>query len=166
MILRRLPFQTRYTAPLLVAIASSIPLACDDGDPACGDDMPDGWSCGEPLASTADTPNCDQGAEEPSVALDAATATLRVGGVIFRTGEDDVCAWAHPDGDTLEILLQPCEMHPNEDLLKGFCYHHVDVSLPDDVDDFVRIDVLTRYDFLGYTPPETPPVMEHGSVMP
>lgn len=75
-----------------------------------------------------------------------------------------MCAWASSDGPILDVLIQPCEMHPDEDGRKGFCHHHFDVTLPEDSSALERVDVFTRYDFLGYVAPEAPPVMEHGSV--
>lgn len=147
-------------------IAAALALACDATDSACPDDMPEDWTCPRALTIATDAPNCDQGAESPSAVLDASgdAPVIRVGGVVFRTGEDDVCAWASSEGPILNVLIQPCEMHPDEVGRKGFCHHHFDITLPEDSSDLERVDVFTRYDFLGYVAPEVPPVMEHGSV--
>jgi hypothetical protein len=147
-----------------VGVLATLGSACDREADPCPADMPDNWICPDALNISATAPNCDQGSEMPSVSLSDDGDLLEVGGVIFRTGEDDVCAWGTLDNAVLNVLVQPCEMHPNEDDLKGFCYHHFDVTLPTDLSEVSRVDVFTRYDFLGYVAPDVPPLIEHGTV--
>ncbi|MBK6923155.1 MAG: hypothetical protein IPH07_37550 [Deltaproteobacteria bacterium] len=98
---------------------------------------------------------CDQGIpdEMPKLALTSSNDDwqLTASGLVFRP-EQAICACARvgADGASLDVLLQPCDMHPAAPR-KGSCGYEVAVRIAAD-DGITRVQGYRRWDLAGDPP--------------
>lgn len=140
----------RVGAVILVAVFA----ACDAPSAADCDaltDLPSDWTCARALEIVDTASTCDQGIpdEAPTLALASADGgwQLIAAGLVFRP-EQTICAYARDDDDALDVLLQPCDMHPAAPQ-KGGCGYELVVGIDADV---AHVRGYRRWDLVGDPP--------------
>jgi len=141
---------------------------CSGHSETCDPELPAGFSCSESLTVTAG--ECEANAVDATLTTSVVLEGdhLLVQNAMFRC-EQRVCAYSDVTETPARIVLQPCEMDPDE-LVRCSCYSTYTVELPDAptaIDVYVRGDhqsgrdepeLVGSIDFSG-----APPVLCDGS---
>lgn len=136
-----------------IALALGVAACADAPDVGCDTppDLPSDWACARTLEVVSTASTCDQGIpdEVPTLALVSADGgwQLIAAGLVFRP-EQTICAYARDDDDALDVLLQPCDMHPAAPL-KGSCGYELVVGIDADV---AHVRGYRRWDLVGDPP--------------
>ena len=144
----------------LLALAG---FACDAPD-LCEEDLPDGWECATKLDVEKTAVVCEGSIiQEPDLSVAAMGSGLELvaKGLLFREAQD-VCSYQRDtDGDQIDVLLQPCVMHP-DGVLKSDCIYEFHVALAEGAEDASTASISKRPDYWGQQ--GEPPVTALGDV--
>lgn len=139
---------------LATILCGGCDLSEESTDAECASDAPSAWGCTVALQIHEHEHDCTEteSGEEPLefvVSSEDDGLELLAGGIRFASG-DTLCAYrriGEPGDDTVDVLFQPCNMHPDT-MEKGTCYYTFVVALGDLDESVSTATIHRRYAYL------------------